>query len=423
MGLDPLSATFTPMQTSLADFIRDTPDGREADRILRACVHCGFCTATCPTYQLLGDELDGPRGRIYQIKQVLEGTPATAVLRGHLDRCLTCLSCESTCPSGVRYGRLLEIGRHQVEQLAPRPVAQRWGRRLLRALLSEPQRFTRLLRLAGLVRPLLPRPLRRRIPTAPAQRPATPGDHPRRMLLLGGCVQPGLAPQINAAAVRVLDRLGIALVQTPGTGCCGAVRLHLDDEAGAQNQARRNIDAWWPVLAAGAESLIATSSACALMLKDYGRLLGSDPHYADKARRVAELARDPVQVLAAEDLSALRPTGTAPVAFHAPCTLQHGQRLGGAVERLLGSLGMVLTPVAEPHLCCGSAGTYSVLQPRLSQQLQARKLAALEAGSPGTIATANIGCLLHLRQGARVPVVHWLELLDPAGPPPAADPS
>jgi glycolate oxidase iron-sulfur subunit len=405
------------MQTALADFIRDTPEGREADRILRACVHCGFCTATCPTYQLLGDELDGPRGRIYQIKGLLEGAPATPGIQVHLDRCLTCLSCESTCPSGVCYGRLLEIGRRQLERRLERPFLQRWTRRALRWVLPEPRRFAVLARLGRLARPLLGARLRSKLPAVAKATPLPrPGGHPRRMLLLDGCVQPLLAPEINGAAVRVLDRLGIRLEAAPGAGCCGAVRLHLADREGARTQARSNIDAWWPAIAAGAEALIASSSACALMLKEYGGLLADDPEYADKARRVAELARDLVEVLAGEEPERLahpRPH-SVPVAFHAPCTLQHGQRLNGAVEQLLGRLGMELTPVSEAHLCCGSAGTYSLLQAELSEQLKERKLQALQGGEPGLIATANIGCLLQLRNGARVPVVHWIQLLDGA---------
>jgi glycolate oxidase iron-sulfur subunit len=405
------------MQTALADFIRDTPAGREADAILRACVHCGFCTATCPTYQLLGDELDGPRGRIYQIKQVLEGTPATPAVQQHLDRCLTCLSCESTCPSGVRYGQLLELGREQVAKQVPRPWPQRGLRWLLRWALPERRRFALLYRLGRLARPLLPRVLAAKLPAPPPAVAAAPASqHSRRMVLLTGCVQPVLAPEIDQGARRVLDRLGITLAAQPGAGCCGAVQLHLGDTAGAKARARANIDAWGPALQAGAEAVVSASSACALMLKEYDRLLADDPQYAAPARRVAELARDLSQVLGAEDLAPLGRVSaeTPPLAFHAPCTLQHGERLGGAVEQLLGRLGHRLTPVAEPHLCCGSAGTYSVQQPALSRQLRERKLNALQAGAPARIATANIGCLLHLREAAGVPVVHWIQLLDEA---------
>lgn len=403
------------MQTALADFIRATPAGAEADRILRACVHCGFCTATCPTYQLLGDELDGPRGRIYQIKQVLEGDPATPRVQTHLDRCLTCRACETTCPSGVRYGRLLEIGRHEVDRQVPRPWPVRVQRWLLRALLSRPGPFAALLALGRLARPLLGQRLAQSIPPRPKERPAALPSLPTGpvMMLLEGCVQPALAPEVNDAARRVLGRLGIRARSPVGAGCCGALRLHLDDPEGARRQARRNIDAWWPDIMAGAEAIVASSSACALMLKDYGPLLEDDPDYRAKAQRVAELARDLSQVLADQDLSALPPPPPGPVAFHAPCTLQHGQRLGGLVEGLLGRWGLPLTPVPDAHLCCGSAGTYSLLQAELSGRLREAKLQALQGGAPGLIATANIGCLAQLRQGAQVPVVHWIQLMDP----------
>jgi glycolate oxidase iron-sulfur subunit len=403
------------MQTALADFIRDTAEGREADRILRACVHCGFCTATCPTYQLLGDELDGPRGRIYQIKQVLEGADASPRVQGHLDRCLTCLSCESTCPSGVEYGRLLDIGRDLLERRLRRPLSERVARRLLRLIVPERRRFAALMGLARLARPFLGKTLQEKIP--PRQHPGeTPSatSHQRRMLLLDGCVQPALAPQINAAAMRVLDRLGVALETVSEAGCCGALCHHLSDEEGARRQARRNIDAWWPRIKGGAEAVVSGSSACALMLKDYGRLLADDPQYAVKAQTVAEMTRDLSEVLVQEDLSSLpRPAGLPRrVAFHAPCTLQHGQRLKGVVEKLLGDWGVDLVPVADPHICCGSAGSYSLLQPAISSALRERKLAALQAEQPAVIATANIGCLNHLSGGSETPVVHWIELLD-----------
>jgi len=403
------------MQTALADFIRETPKGREADRILRSCVHCGFCTATCPTYQLMGDELDGPRGRIYQIKQVLEGNDATPGVRDHLDRCLTCLSCESTCPSGVEYGRLLEIGREHLDQTVQRPMRQRMLRGMLRWTLPDAGRFAFFHRLGLAFRPLLPATLKKKLPK-PADVPALPNavNHARTMLLLDGCVQPSLAPEINASAVRVLDRLGVNLKTRTGSGCCGAVKQHLGDEKGALQDARRNIDAWWPAVEAGAEAVVSGSSACALMLKDYGRLLKDDPDYADKAARIAELARDLVEVVSAEDLERLKAdsTDSKPVAFHAPCTLQHGQKLNGSAESLLTGLGLSLTSVAEPHLCCGSAGTYSLTQPELSEKLKQRKLDNLQAGEPQTIATANIGCLMHLKSGTDTPVVHWIQLLD-----------
>jgi len=406
------------MQTSLADYIRDTPQGQEADRILRACVHCGFCTATCPTYQLLGDELDGPRGRIYLMKQVLEGQEVSRKTQHHLDRCLTCRSCETTCPSGVRYGRLLDIGREVVEERVSRPLPERLLRRLLRLVLPHRRRFETLLKGGRLARPLLPRALRRLVPEA---RPA--GDwpvvrHARRVLMLEGCVQPGLAPQINASTARVLDRLGISVIRSAQAGCCGAVSHHLSAADEAKAFMRRNVDAWWPEIEAGAEAIVVNASGCGVVVKEYGHLLADDPAYAERAARVAALAVDPGELLAREGVGPLR-VGAAQrrrVAFHAPCTLQHGQKLSGLVERLLAEAGFELTGVPDAHLCCGSAGTYSILQRSLSERLRDNKLAALQSGDPAVIATANIGCLQHLQAGAGVPVVHWIELLDPAGP-------
>ncbi|HEX7043160.1 MAG TPA: glycolate oxidase subunit GlcF, partial [Burkholderiales bacterium] len=399
------------MQTSLADFIRQTEAGREADAVLRACVHCGFCNATCPTYQLLGDELDGPRGRIYLMKQVLEGRAPTATTRLHLDRCLTCRNCETTCPSGVRYARLLEIGRAVVEEQAPRGLWDRLVRGLVRRTLLNRRRFVRLLAFGQALRPVLPAPLRRSVPKpAPAAEWPAP-RHPRRMLALVGCVQPVLAPNIDAAAARVLDRLGISLIAVEGGGCCGAVSQHTSAPEEALALARRNIDAWWPHLEAGAEAIVVTASGCGVQVKDYGYYLRNDPHYAEKAQRVSAAARDLCEVLAREDLAALRPAANARVAFQSPCSLQHGQRLGGVVEDILRRAGFTLTAVSDAHLCCGSAGTYSVLQPRIARRLRRNKLAALTQEAPDVIATANIGCLTHLQAGTDLPVRHWIELL------------
>lgn len=398
------------MQTSLADFIKDTPEGRDADAILRACVHCGFCNATCPTYQLLGDELDGPRGRIYLIKQALEGHAPTRLTQRHLDRCLTCRSCETTCPSGVRFGRLLDIGRDLVEREAGRGWVDRSIRYALRRIVPYPKKFARWVRLGRRLRPLLPRALRRSIPMPPPTVSWPDARHSRRMLTLGGCVQAVIAPQINAAAARVLDRAGISLI-APESGCCGALSYHTSGREQALVLARRNIDDWWPQLEAGAEAIAITASGCAVHVKEYGHLLKDDPKYAAKAARVAACTRDVSEVLAKENISAPPAAKTARVAFQSPCTLQHGQQLGGIVEDILHRAGFELTAVADAHLCCGSAGAYSILHPLLSRRLRRNKLEALTRGSPTVIATGNIGCLTHLQADTDVSVRHWIELL------------
>lgn len=405
------------MQTRLSANFLETAAGREADGILRKCVHCGFCTATCPTYQLLGDELDGPRGRIYLIKEMLEGAEPSRATQLHLDRCLTCRACETTCPSGVAYGRLLDIGRHHIEQVVPRTVRERLVRRALLATVPFRNRFAALLALARGLRPLMPRALRRAVPSARPSGAWPEPRHERQMLVLTGCVQPAVAPGINAAAAEVLDRLGVSLIAA-ADGCCGALAHHLSEEERAREHMRRNIDAWWPRIESGAEALILTASGCGAMIRDYGRLLADDPAYASKAARVSQLARDIGEAVAQElarpgarlELRPARKVSTR-VAFHSPCTLQHALRIRGVVEPLLARAGYTLTPVADSHLCCGSAGSYSLLQPAISRQLKANKLAALEAGAPDTIATANIGCLLHLASGTRRPVRHWIELL------------
>ncbi|MFN3594395.1 MAG: glycolate oxidase subunit GlcF [Thiobacillaceae bacterium] len=401
------------MQTQLTEDIRDTALGREADAILRSCVHCGFCTATCPTYQLLGDELDGPRGRIYLIKQVLEGQMPTRRTQLHLDRCLTCRACETTCPSGVRYGRLLDIGRGLVDRRVPRSLAQRLLRAALLGVVPHAGRFALLLRLGQALRPLLPQAMRRRLPSRQTPGPWPERLQPRRMLALAGCVQAAATPRTNAAAARVLDRLGIRLTVAPAAGCCGALAHHLGAEEQARAQMRRNIDAWWPHIEAGAEAIVVTASGCGVMVKDYGALLADDPAYAQRAARVSAMTRDLVEVLEQEDLMPLNVRGEGRrIAFHVPCTLQHGQRLAGRVEAVLTRLGFELTLVRDAHLCCGSAGTYSLLQPELSRQLRDDKLAALQAGGPALIATANIGCQLHLACGTERPVWHWIDLID-----------
>ncbi len=402
------------MQTSILADILSTPDGREADRILRACTHCGFCTATCPTYQVLGDERDSPRGRIYLIKQVLEGAEPTRATQTHLDRCLTCRACETTCPSGVEYGRLADIGRDLVDRQVRRgPVEHfmRWG---LRRFMAYRGRFALLLRLGQLFRPLMPGPLKAKTPPrqAAGHWPDSTGAT-RTMLVLDGCVQPAAAPRTNAAAARVLDRLGIRLVRVREAGCCGALPQHLSARDEALNFARRNIDAWWPHIDAGAEAIAVTASGCGAQLAEYAHLLRDDPDYADKAKRVTDLVRDLGDILADEDLTPFQHIGAdRPVAYHPPCTLQNAPGLQDRVAGVLQTAGFRLTPIRDKHLCCGSAGTYSILQPAMANRLRDDKLTNLQAGDPDTIVTANIGCQLHLATAAGVPVRHWIELLD-----------
>ncbi|HEV8647724.1 MAG TPA: glycolate oxidase subunit GlcF [Burkholderiales bacterium] len=417
------------MKTNLAEFIRNTPEGREADSILRACVHCGFCTATCPTYQLLGDELDGPRGRIYLIKELLEGNAYSVKTQLHLDRCLTCRACETTCPSGVQYGRLVDIGRNIVEKRVGRPFIEFLKRAALSAVIPNPALFGPLFRVVQLLRPLLPGALKRKVPRAVERNTVWPEPrHARRMLVLDGCVQPSLAPGINPATARVLDRLEISLVKAEAAGCCGAVTFHLNRQEDALDYMRRNIDAWWPHIEAGVEAVVMTASGCGTMVKEYGHLLASDPVYAEKARRISDMTRDISEIIAGEKdklerflstslFSLMFPlsaaTGVKPrVAFHSPCSLQHGLQIRDKVESLLTVAGFEVISVPDSHLCCGSAGTYSILQPELSQKLLKNKVSALESGKPALLATANIGCLTHIQSGTALPVRHWIELLD-----------
>ena len=403
------------MQTNLADFIKNSPEGQEADAILRSCVHCGFCTATCPTYQLLGDELDGPRGRIYLIKQILEGKPATAKTQLHLDRCLTCRNCESTCPSGVKYGRLVDIGREIVEKQVERPFATQLVRTVLKETLPRKWLFTPAMKAGQFFRPLLPNALKNKVPVAhPAGRWPT-RTHARTMLLLDGCVQPAMSPNINAATARVLDTLGVQLIVAPKAGCCGAIRYHLNDQANSLDDMRRNIDAWWPYVQAGAEAIVMTASGCGAMVKEYGHLLANDPHYAARAQRITELTKDLSEILPAfQQELAKKVQIKKRVAYHPPCTLQHGQQIRGKVEEVLRAVGVDVTLCSDSHLCCGSAGTYSVLQPELSYQLRDNKLKNLQATQSEMIVSANIGCLTHLQSGTESPVRHWIELIDAA---------
>ena len=410
------------MQTQLAPAFQGTADGHAAQAILRKCVHCGFCTATCPTYQLLGDELDGPRGRIYLIKQVLEGHQPTRSTQLHLDRCLTCRNCETTCPSGVQYGQLVDIGRKLVDAQVPRPLAQRATRWALKEGLTS-RLFAPAMQLGQAVRGLLPEGVRAKVP-APEEAGIWPTrQHPRKVLLLAGCVQPSMSPGINYATARVLDAAGIQTLIAPEAGCCGAVKLHLNDQGGALAHMRANIDAWWPHIDSSAadcavEAIVSNASGCGVMVKDYGHQLQHDAQYAKKAARISALSRDLSELLPGitpllQDRLATVPKGV--VAFHPPCTLQHGQQLRGGVETHLRALGFeVRVAMNEAHLCCGSAGTYSVLQPELSQQLRERKLGHLNALEPAVITSANIGCISHLQSGTDTPVRHWVQVLDAA---------
>jgi glycolate oxidase iron-sulfur subunit len=402
------------MQTQLADFVRDTPEGREAEAIVRKCVHCGFCTATCPSYQVLGDDLDSPRGRIYLMKRALEGAPVTAKTRLHLDRCLTCRACETTCPSGVRYGRLVDIGRALVEARTERGAMDRIFRAALAFAVPRRRFFKTLTALGRLARPVLPGAVKAKVPGAAPRAGEWPAPrHARKMAVLAGCVQPTLAPSINAAAARVLDRFGISLIEAHGAGCCGAVRFHLNKQEQGRADMRALIDAWWPLVERGElEAIVMTASGCGVTVKDYGHLLEHDPAYRDKAARISALTKDLAEVVPLDAISAGSARGR--VAFQSPCTLQHGQQIRGAVEARLARAGFELTAVRDAHLCCGSSGTYSLLQPAIATELRSRKLAALNEGNPQCIATANIGCLSHLQGGSGTPVRHWIELLDEA---------
>ena len=404
------------MQTNLAPEFKNTADGLEAEAILRKCVHCGFCTATCPTYQLLGDELDGPRGRIYLIKQVLEGQTPTRKTQLHLDRCLTCRNCETTCPSGVEYAHLLDIGRKLVDERVERPLANKAVRWALKEGLPSPL-FAPAMKLGQSVRGLLPAALQNKVP---ARQPAgvwPTRSHARQVLMLAGCVQPAMMPNINSATARVLDAAGIQTVLAAKVGCCGAVKFHLNDHGGAKAEMRRNIDAWWPHVQAGVEAIVMNASGCGVTVKDYGHILRDEPQYAEKAARISALTKDLSELLPAL-VTVLRDKVAAKagqIAFHPPCTLQHGQKLRGGVEQHLGELGFqIKVATCEAHLCCGSAGTYSVLNPDIAYQLRDRKLGHLDEMKPEVIVSANIGCITHLQSGTQTPVRHWVEVLDEA---------
>jgi glycolate oxidase iron-sulfur subunit len=404
------------MQTNLSPEFKNSADGLQAEAILRKCVHCGFCTATCPTYQLLGDELDGPRGRIYLIKQVLEGETPTRKTQLHLDRCLSCRNCETTCPSGVQYGHLIDIGRKLVDQRVERSMAEKAVRWALKEGLPSPL-FGPAMALGQAVRGLLPAALKNKVPAKQDAGLMPSRSHARKVLMLEGCVQPAMSPNINSATARVLDAAGVQVVVAPKAGCCGAVKFHLNDQDGAKEEMRRNIDAWWPHVESGVESIVMNASGCGSMVKDYGHALADDAQYAAKAERISALTRDLSELLPdlVEHLKDKVTAKAGQIAFHPPCTLQHGQQLRGGVEQHLGALGFnVKTASCEAHLCCGSAGTYSVLQPKIAYELRDRKLGNLSQMKPEVIVSANIGCITHLQSGTATPVRHWVEVLDEA---------
>lgn len=412
------------MQTKIIQKFLASKQGLESEKILRSCVHCGFCNATCPTYQLLGDELDGPRGRIYQIKQILEGQPATRNIQIHLDRCLTCRSCETTCPSGVNYSQLLDHGRQLVEKTVPRPLSERIMRQAILRVMPYPEKFKLALRVGGLFKPLLPTKIKNKIPTSLPRSQWAPTNQSRKMLILEGCVQPALNDNINAATSRVLNKLGIQVIRAKKAGCCGALTHHLSDDNKTNALIKANIDAWWPYIEDSdanrdnIEAIVITASGCSAMVKDYGHILQHDKNYQAKAKKISELAKDISEIVAEENIEQLKVKlklkTSDNVVFQSPCTLQHGQKKQGFVENLLQRLNLPPMPYADPHLCCGSAGTYSLLQSELSTQLGNNKIKNLAKTKPDVILSANIGCINHLQSMTDVPVKHWIEFIDEA---------
>ncbi len=396
------------MQTIIEKSIAETPNGKEAERILRSCVHCGFCTATCPTYQLLGDELDGPRGRIYLIKSMLEGEAVTNQTMTHLDRCLTCRACETTCPSGVEYGKLLDIGRHYVEEKVPRPWLENLYRFFILQLLPYRARFKVLFKLGKMFRFILPTEMKKLIPNKRAKNSVVEYEtHARKVILFSGCVQSVLSPQINQSVIKVLDYFSVSAIELDGEQCCGAMSHHLNATEQALTFMKQNIDLFWPLIEEGAEAIISSASGCGVHLKEYGYLLRNDKEYASKAATLSSLTKDISEYLQEFDLEKI--SISKEIAFQSPCTLQHGQKLNGLTEKLLSRFGFKMTEVADSHLCCGSAGTYSILQKEISGKLQKNKIDNLMQGKPEMILTANIGCCHHLQQVSPVPVRHWIE--------------
>ncbi|NKC01156.1 MAG: glycolate oxidase subunit GlcF [Pseudomonadales bacterium] len=396
------------MQTNFTAELLATDRGQRANEILRSCVHCGFCNATCPTYQLTGDELDGPRGRIYLIRDLLEGVDDSTRSQMHLDRCLTCRACETTCPSGVAYGELAEIARNE---LGPsRRGIKGWMRLFIRWLVPDASRLRRMARLGKITRPFIPARLKQHIPQRIGKRVEANAQHTRKVLLLNGCAQQVATENTNKHLRDLLDQQGIGVEVASDEGCCGALDLHLGDESKALDRVRRNVDALSAHLDS-CEAIISTASGCGVTLKDYGRLLAADSEYAEAAALVSAATLDVVEFVERAALDLRKRDDIDRVAWHAPCSLQHGMQITGSVERCLESAGYELVPIKDPHLCCGSAGSYSMLEPEMSDELGRRKVEALLQNDPEIIATANVGCQSHLGHRTGVPVVHWLELL------------
>ena len=403
------------MQTTINKALENTPEGLEAERILRSCVHCGFCTATCPTYRLLGDELDGPRGRIYLIKGLLEGKEASDKTQIHLDRCLTCLACETSCPSGVEYGHLLDIGRQLINKKVRRTPIERSYRYLIRKILPYPGRFSFFLGLGRGIRFILPGKYRQMVPENKRSKITESGKHTRKMILFSGCVQPSLSPEINCATTHLLNKLGIESISSHGEVCCGAINHHMAVDDSGLSFIKNNIDAWWPYIEEGIEAIVISASGCGAMIKDYGYILRNDTDYKDKAHQVSLMAKDVAEIIVAEEIETLGKLlkgNSRRIAFQNPCSLQHGQKIKDETEVLFQKLGYQIENIEDANQCCGSAGTYSLLQTELSEKLRRKKISALEAVKPDVILTANIGCQLHLQQATEIPVKHWIEILE-----------
>lgn len=412
------------MQTNISKQFLDNVNTIEAQTILRSCVHCGFCNATCPTYQLLGDELDGPRGRIYLIKQVMEGAEPTRQTQLHLDRCLTCRNCETTCPSGVQYSHLLNIGRAVVNQKVTRSVSQKSLHLLLRKTFLSPLLFSTIIKTGQLFRPLFPSSIKRSIPEVQKKITFQATAHARKVLLVAGCVQSSLKPNTDIAAQVVFDKLNIECVEVPAGGCCGSLSHHLNAESEAKQIIKKNIDSWWPLVdSKSIEAICMTASGCGVAIKEYEQLLVGDKDYADKAKIISALYKDPAEIVFAEldripddkDIKLINETSVTAknknIAFHPPCTLQHGMKINNLIEPILSRCGFNVLAFEDKHLCCGSAGTYSITQKTLSQQLLSNKLTNINKTEHDFIVTSNIGCQLHLQSGTATPVLHWLELL------------